>query len=219
MKKKYQKSICIAGSLLLSFVIWTLLVRFIDVKAIGPAGSSVGFSAMNGRMRDLIGVNMTLYTISDWLGLVPIATAFGFAVFGLAQWIKRKHLCRVDHDILYLGVFYIAVIAVYVFFEMLVINYRPFLIDGYLEASYPSSTTMLVLCVMPTAAMQLNTRIKSHALKRCVCALITLFTGFMVIGRILSGVHWITDIIGGMLCSTGLVMAYRGVCQFSKGML
>jgi undecaprenyl-diphosphatase len=139
--------------------------------------------------------------------------ALGFAVWGLYQWIKRKNILAVDRSILVLGVFYIAVIAVYVLFEYVVINRRPVLIEGYLEASYPSSTTMLVTCVMPTAAMQFDSRIKNRALRLCVNAAIIAFVAFMVIGRLISGVHWLTDIIGGMLISAGLVSAY---CAFEK---
>ena len=207
------------ASLVVAFALWTLLVRFVDVRAIGPAGSSVGLAALNGFVHELTGVNWILYTVTDWLGLVPIAVALGFAILGLAQLIKRKSLRRVDHSILSLGVFYIVVMAAYVFFEIVVINYRPTLIDGFLEASYPSSTTMLVMCVMPTAAMQLKVRIKNTALRRCTVIAIVVFTAFMVIGRLLSGVHWLTDIIGGALFSTGLVMTYykKGIMPQPKG--
>ena len=198
-------------SLLASFVLWTVLIRFVDVQSIGPRESSVGFATLNNYVHDLTGVNMSLYVITDWLGLVPIAVALGFAILGLVQLIKRKSLRKVDHSILALGVFYIAVMAAYVFFEMVVINYRPTLIAGYLEASYPSSTTMLVMCVMLTAAMQLNVRIKNIMNRRCMIITIVVFTAFMVIGRLLSGVHWITDIIGGALLSTGLVAVYYSI--------
>jgi undecaprenyl-diphosphatase len=157
-----------------------------------------------------------LYVITDWLGLVPIGVALGFAILGLVQWIKRKSLFKVDRSILALGGFYIVVMSVYILFEMVVINYRPTLIDGYLEVSYPSSTTMLVMCVMPTAMMQLRARIKNDVLRRCVMVTIAVFTAFMVIGRIVSGVHWITDIIGGAILSTGLVMLYYLVCDLEK---
>jgi undecaprenyl-diphosphatase len=183
-------------------------VRLIDVKNIGPNESSVGFAMLNGFLHSLIGVNFTLYTITDWLGLVPIAVAFCFAILGLVQLIKRKSLLKVDYSILALGIFYIFVIAVYIVFEIVVINYRPTLINGYLEASYPSSTTMLTACVMPTAAMQLHERIKRKSLRRFVIILIIAFTAFMVIGRIISGVHWISDIIGGALFSAGAVLIY-----------
>ena len=118
---------------------------------------------------------------------------------------------KVDYSILVLGGFYIVVMAAYVLFEVLVINYRPVLINGYLEASYPSSTTVLVMCVMPTAIMQFNARIKNDVPKRCLAYAITAFIVFMVIGRLISGVHWFTDIIGGALLSAGLVLLYRGI--------
>ncbi len=193
------------------FVLWTVLLCFVDVRAIGPEGSSVGFSTMNGFIHELTGVNWFLYTVTDWLGLVPIGVAFGFAVLGLVQWIKRKSLLKVDRSILTLGGFYIVVMAVYILFEIVVINYRPTLINGYLEASYPSSTTMLVMCVMPTAMMQFSTRIKNNLSRRCVMLVIALFIAFMVIGRLVSGVHWISDIIGGALFSAGLVMMYYAI--------
>ena len=197
------------------FVLWTVLICFVDVQAIGPEGSSVGFSTINGFIHELTGVNWFLYTVTDWLGLVPIGVAFGFAVLGLVQWIKRKSLLKVDRSILTLGGFYIVVMAVYILFEIVVINYRPTLINGHLEASYPSSTTMLVMCVMPTAMMQLRARIKNDLFRRCVMFAIAVFIAFMVIGRLVSGVHWISDIIGGVLLSAGLVMMYYSVSNIA----
>ena len=134
-------------------------------------------------------------------------------MLGFVQLIKRKSILKVDYDILALGVFYIVVIAVYVLFETVVINYRPVLINGILEVSYPSSTTMLTMCVMPTAIMQFKNRIKNITVKNIVVYISIIFTSFMVVGRILSGVHWITDIIGGALLSTGIVAMYYSVIK------
>ena len=216
MEKKNSRLFWVGVGLLAVFVLWTVLIRFVDVEAIGPRQSSVGFATLNGYIHNLTGVNMSLYIITDWLGLVPVGVAFGFAVLGIVQCIKRKSLLKVDRSILTLGGFYIVVMAVYILFEIVVINYRPTLIDGYLEASYPSSTTILVMCVMPTAMMQLRTRIKNDLFRRCVMLTITVFIIFMVIGRLVSGVHWITDIIGGAILSTGLVMLYYLVCDLEK---
>ena len=211
MEKKSIRLFWVGVGLLAVFVLWTVLIRFVDVEAIGPRQSSVGFATLNGYIHNLTGVNMSLYIITDWLGLVPIGVAFGFAVLGIVQCIKRKSLLKVDRSILTLGGFYIVVMAVYILFEIVVINYRPTLIDGYLEASYPSSTTILVMCVMPTAMMQLSTRIKNDLFRRCVMLTITVFITFMVIGRLVSGVHWITDIIGGALLSTAIVLMYYSI--------
>ena len=211
MKKENQRNFCIATCMLFAFFLWTATIQFIDVQTIGPQGSSVGFATLNGFVHNLTGVHMSLYAITDWLELVPLAFVMGFALLGLVQWIERKYFLKVDYSILVLGGFYIVVMAVYVLFEVFVVNYRPVLIGGILEASYPSSTTMLVMCVMPTAIMQFNARIKNNILKRFVASAITVFVVFMVIGRLLSGVHWFTDIIGGALLSAGLVMMYRAI--------
>ena len=194
--------------LLAAFALWTVLVRFVDVQQIGPMGSPVGFATLNGSFHSLTEVHMALYTITDWLGLVPLAFIMGFGLVGLIQWIKRKRLWKVDRSILVLGGFYLVTMAVYLLFETVVINYRPVLIGGVLEASYPSSTTLLAMTVMPTAMLQLKDRIRSRAFRNCVLALIAAFTAFMVIGRLISGVHWVTDILGGILLSAGLVGLY-----------
>ena len=206
-----RKSFYSGLGLLALFIIWTVALGFVDVGEIGPQGSSVGFATLNKMIHNITGVHMSLYTITDWLGLVPICFIMGFGILGLCEWIKRKKLFKVDFRILTLGGFYIIVMAAYIFFEMFVVNYRPILINGILEASYPSSTTMLVMCVMPTAIMQFNARIKNSGFKKCVNILITTFIAFMVIARLLSGVHWFSDIIGGALLSGGLVMIYYAI--------
>ena len=203
-----KRRFCIALGLLTAFILWTTAISLIDVQPIGPRGSIVGFATLNSFVHNLTGTHMTLYVITDWLGLVPVAFGFGFAALGLAQWIKRKSMLKVDGSILVLGGFYIVTLAAYLFFESYVVNYRPVLIEGYLEASYPSSTTLLVLCVMPTAMMQLRDRIKQPMFRKCVSIVIRTFIAFMVIGRLISGVHWLTDIIGGILLSAGLVITY-----------
>ena len=209
MKNERRKAFCVPICMLAAFLLWTAAIRFFDVQTIGPQESTVGFATMNHFVHNLTGVHMPVYTLTDWLGLVPLGSALGFALLGLGQWLKRKQLQKVDYSILVLGGFYVAVMAAYAFFEVFVINYRPVLIEGRLEASYPSSTTMLVMCVMPTVIMQLRARIKNKRFRGFVTAAITAYVVFMVIGRLVSGVHWLSDIIGGALLSTGLVLLYR----------
>ncbi|MBR1409375.1 MAG: phosphatase PAP2 family protein [Clostridia bacterium] len=209
MDRSKRKGFMWSGILLLGFVLWTVLIRRVDVQPVGVNGTSVGFSTVNSWFHQLTGVHMGLYTITDWLGLVPIVICIGFGVLGLTQWIRRKSIARVDKDILLLGVYYILVILGYLVFEMIPVNYRPILIDGAMEASYPSSTTLLVLSVMPTLLFQINRRAKSQTVKRITAAFVILFSAFMVIGRLIAGVHWLTDIIGAVLLSAGLFVLYR----------
>ena len=211
-----KKSILVSAVLLLLFVLWTAAVCTWDVRAIGPEGTSVGFAGLNGYVHRLTGVHMKLYVLTDWLGLVPVATVMGFGILGLCQWIRRRKIWKVDRSILVLGGFYAMVLGVFLFFESWVVNYRPILIEGILEASYPSSTTMLSMCMMPAALLQLRSRMKNIVTKHIVTVVIVLFTAFMVTGRILSGVHWFTDIIGGMLISAGLVTLYHALAHMKS---
>ena len=154
---------------------------------------------------------MTIYTITDWMGLIPLFVCMIFGGIGFAQFVKRKSLFKVDCDIIFLGIYYIIVIFGYLIFEMLPINYRPILIEGFMEASYPSSTTLLVLSVMPTLIFQVNRRLENVAVKKIICILTIIFSAFMVIGRLFSGVHWFTDIVGSIMLSTGLFCIYKAV--------
>ena len=208
MTDKGKRALIGGSALLAAFAIWTALICTVDVRAVGPMGSKVGFAGVNTRFHSLTGVNMTLYEITDWLGLVPIGGCVFFGCLGLVQLIRRRSLFKVDADILILGAYYLLVIFCYLIFEMIPINYRPVLIGGYLEASYPSSTTLLVLSVMPTLIFQAGRRVGSRRARYLINISAAVFAAFMVIGRLISGVHWATDIAGSVLLSSGLFMIY-----------
>ena len=207
MNKKQIIYLSLSLSLLVSFLAWTLLVIFVDVKPLGVNSSNIGLSTMNLAFFNLTNKNVTLYTITDWLGLISIAICVGFGVLGLIQLIKRKSLFKVDKDILILGIYYVIVILMYLIFEMIPINYRPILIEGRMETSYPSSTTLLVLSVAPTLSFEIHKRIKDRKIILIDIVNIS-FALFMVIGRLISGVHWLSDIIGSIILSGGLFVLY-----------
>ena len=217
MKQDTKRDLGFGLGLLLAFALWTVLIRRIDVRAAGPNGTEIGFAALNLWFHRLTGVHMSIYTITDWLGLVPILVCMGFGVMGLVQLLRRRSLLRVDTDILLLGGYYVLVIAAYLIFEMIPINYRPILIEGRLEASYPSSTTLLVLSVMPTLQDQMERRCGRAGCRRLAGVAALLFSAFMVVGRLISGVHWATDILASVLLSGGLFMLYRAAVRFADG--
>lgn len=208
--KKNEKKILLIGSIFLAmFAVWTVLILTVDVQPLGQNGTSIGFATSNCWFHHFTGVNMAIYTITDWMGLVPVAICFGFAGIGLVQLMKRRSFFRVDADIMILGVYFVIVFLVYAIFEMIPINYRPILIEGRMEASYPSSTTLLVLSVMPALIEQIQRRLSDITAKRIIKIAAIAFSAFMVIGRLVSGVHWFTDIVGGVLLSAGLFMLYK----------
>ena len=212
---KEKRNLLAGVGLIGAFALWTVLIQWVDVQAVGQNGTRIGFADYNVCFHQLTGVHMMLYTITDWLGLVPIFICLCFGVMGLVQLIKRRDLLRVDSDILLLGVYYVMVIACYLIFEMIPINYRPVLIEGRQEGSYPSSTTLLVLSVMPTLMFQANRRVSNAMIRKAVAVFVIAFSAFMVIGRLISGVHWATDIIGSVLLSAGLYMLYRSAVLYS----
>ncbi len=215
VKKNVKKRFIIAGSLFLSFVIFTVLVACFDVQPIGPEQSAVGFAAINQFVFRMTGVQLLWYHITDWLGIAALLVVSGFAAAGLWQLIQRKDIRKVDRDILVLGAFYVLVMVCYVFFERVVINCRPVILEEGLEASYPSSHTVLIVCVMATAAMQIRTRcLRKKKLCFTVDIAAALISVVTVIGRLLSGVHWFTDIVGGLLLSAALVALYAAVAKY-----
>ena len=210
---KEKKTLIRGLAFLAAFALWTWLIQVVDVQPAGVNGTDIGFAALNTWFHRLTGVHMRLYTITDWLGLVPLFVCMGFAAMGLVQLIRRKSLLKVDLDILLLGAYYVIVIGCYLAFEMIPINYRPILIEGRMETSYPSSTTLLVLSVMPTLVWQARHRTALAKYRRSLSITAGLFSAFMVLGRLISGVHWLTDIVGAVLLSGGLYGIYKAAAE------
>ena len=209
--KKRKIRITLSLVSLVLFVLWTVIVGSVDVMAIGPLGSSVGLAGMNGAFRDLIGVRWELYWLTDILGLVPIMLALCYAAVGAYQLIRRRSLLLVDRRILSLGALYVVFGAVFLYFELIPLNFRPVLIDGVLEASYPSSTTLMCTTVIPSFLLDVRTRVAKKWVYTLIFVASMLFLAFTVTARILSGVHWISDIIGGVLISLALLFGYSAL--------
>ncbi len=216
MKKSNCKHFAIMCCLFVAFVIYTILVKVIDVKAIGPENTSVGFSAMNAAFKKLVGFNENFYKISEIAGYAIFIFVAAFGILGIYQLIKRKSLFKVDGDILSLGIFYASMLAFYVLFEHVIINYRPVILDEGLEASFPSSHTMLALCVGITAMMEVRVYVKNRLCMNCLRVLACVLTAVVFFGRTFSGAHWISDIIGGVLLSIALIYEFITLKELMK---
>lgn len=203
MNKK-KRNFLISTILILLAVVFTILVKAVEVKQIGVNGTSIGFASINQFIFKTIGVNMIWYHITDWLGLLPIFMAMVYSLIGFIQLIKRKSLFKVDKEIIILGLFYIVVISIYIFFEKVIINYRPILINGFLEASYPSSHTLMTICLCGSSII-VNKKLFNNKITKFINILLLLIILITVIGRLISGVHWFTDIIGGIIISMALL--------------
>lgn len=210
---KNKMKFCLGGISGALFVLLILLVRTVDVDAIGPEGSSVGFSKINGAVKDTFSYNETWYKITQYLGYAALAIAGGFALLGLVQLIRRKSFFQVDKNIIALGVLFTVVIILYVMFNKIAVNYRPVILpeEGVLEASYPSSHTVLTCVVMGGAMLQLPYYVKNQGLRLALNTILALIILLTVGGRLVSGAHWLTDILGGVLLSVCLLFVFSGV--------
>ncbi len=200
-----------SGACFLAFLGLIVALRQVDLQPIGPGGSVVGLGSLNLQVWKLWGQRPTWQVLTDWLGCVPLLFAAGFAAFGLGQLLRRRSLRKVDADILLLGLLYLAVIVAYIVFEANIVNFRPVLVDGKLEASFPSSHTLVGATIMATSILQFQRRVSNRGLRLGLRLFCLLVIGLTVLGRLVSGLHWPTDILGGSLLSASLCLLYRAL--------
>ena len=214
-----KKNLIIFILLLALFVGFTLLIKNVDVKAVGPNGSEVGFADVNTGFHDLtnnpLEYNKTIYKVTEIAGYVALLLVAFYGVIGLMQLIKRKSLAKVDRSLYVLLGLYVIMLAAYVLFDKFAVNYRPVLMDGKLEASFPSSHTLLAICVCVSAMIMNNRLFKNKNVKICnylICALMCL----IILGRLISGVHWLTDVVGGIILSSALLYGFNSILNYKK---
>lgn len=208
-----KRNFIISILLLISSIIFIVLLKNIDVKCDAVNNSCIGFFKINQFLFNKIGVNMLWYLITDWLGIIPVIMSMGYAIIGFKQLIKRKSIKEIDIEIIILGIFYIVVILIYILFEKYIVNYRPILINGVLEASFPSSHTLMTICLCGSSII-INNRLLKNAFTKVVNVISLFIIVITIIGRFISGVHWFSDIIGGILISSFLLMLFYSIVNF-----
>lgn len=208
MKQNTLTKFLAAAVVLLLFVLFTVCLTGVDVRPVGPQNSYVGFASLNDWVFKHIGTSEIWDKITDVIALLAMALAAAFAGTGLWQWIKGKSLKAVDPCLIVLGIFYIMMVAFYVAFEFIVINYRPVLVDGALEASYPSSHTFVALFIFFSGLPVVNRLVKKQTWRMWINLLLIVLSVVMIVGRVLSGMHWTTDVLGAFLLALGMALLY-----------
>lgn len=207
--EKLGKALLIAGAVLfVAFAGFTYLVKTYDTAPVGFENSEIGFSYINVRFHNVFGYNEGCFRVTEYLGYICLAVAAANAIIALSDFIRAKgKIGRMHRRYVLTMAFYAVVVVFYVLFEIVKINYRPI----KMEASYPSSHTMLGLCVMfsEIAILHYSPR-KLHFWVIIFQTMCFVCMAAMVVFRLLSGVHWITDIAGGILLSASLIFLYWG---------
>lgn len=212
MKKIFNVEIIASIVCFLLFILLIILLKTVDVSAIGPQGSVVGLSNLNKTVFNAVGCNEFWYNLTEVFGYLAILVALAFAVLGLYQLIKRKSFKKVDKNLYALLGVYILVGITYILFEKVIVNYRPIL-NEELEASFPSSHTLLVLCFLGTSIIECDYLIKDKRINLTVKIIAFSIMFLTIIGRMLSGVHWFTDILGGLFISASYISLFSGVVR------
>lgn len=218
MNKKRIIYIAVSAALYICFALFTRTLLHSDVQAIGPNGSAVGYASFNGKCLEAFGSSSLMADVTKALGWLSILICAVFGLIGLLQLIRAKSLRGVDRDIICMGVLYALAIGFYLAFNKIVINFRPVLeADGTLEASYPSSHTVLAVVVFASLIIEISRRVtdRGKALVEEISCLAIIFIA--VFGRLLSGVHWATDIFGGVLLSLALVFSFLAMLPERRG--
>ena len=194
-------------------VIYTLLITFVDRQPVGLEGTSVGFSCFNTKVRDAVGFNPAWDKITDVLMCISFLVAAYFALRGLISLIKEKSFLKIDKELYILAGVYVLIGIIYVVFEKIPINYRPFLSPGEteIETSFPSTHVLIVTTILGTGIIKLKKIIADKKIINVITVFSVIVILLTVIGRLLSGVHWFTDIIGGVLMSCTLIAAYDAI--------
>lgn len=210
MNKRMNRTL--TGIFVVAFCIWTQCILYIDVAPVGPAGTSIGFSTINQAVHESLGVNKIWYYLTEGFGVLAIVILILFCLFLVVQMIKRKGLKNADKQLYFLFAQYVIMGILYLLFEKVIINYRPVLEDGqsFPEASYPSSHAMLVCVVMGSTMLIIGNYIKKQGLLRIIQVLCVIIACITLFGRLASGVHWFSDIIGGALLSAAILTAFAG---------
>ncbi|MBP3729423.1 MAG: phosphatase PAP2 family protein [Lachnospiraceae bacterium] len=188
------------------FILFTVLIRVVDVQPIGPAESEVGLAALNQGAQRAIGTNPGWEHISEILGIIGILTGCAMVLLGLWQWISRKSLKKVDQGFFVLGALYAVMIICWKGFDWLAINYRPLLVNNVLEPSYPSTHTMLAIIFFGSAIPFIVTYTGHKTLRNLMVILAVCAMVMTVLSRLLAGVHWLTDIVGSILLSAAMLL-------------
>lgn len=206
-----MKKFSISFVLFVCFIMFTAALKFVDVQPVGPMDSEVGFATVNVFVHNLFGQNKVYDRISDFLAVLSLFAACSFAIIGAYQFLQKKSILKVDSSIILLGVTYVFVILIYVLFEKLVINFRPVLEKGVLEASYPSSHTMMILIILGTARTTMERIIHNELVLKGLRIVLAVLMVLAVAFRIMSGVHWFTDILGALFISAAVIQLYNSL--------
>lgn len=213
-----KKGLCITIVSLVLFNILMILLCFVNVKEVEPFGK-IGLYGFNNTYRH--DYNKTLDIISDVLLYLSIA-AFVAAVVYFAYGLIKNKFKKVDYRLLVYFIITVCVVITYLIFDHVVkLNNRPNIIDGELEGSFPSThVLMATYLLLPLTTLFFKEGREKDTKKIDLDTIVTtiafVIIGAMFVLRLWSGMHWMTDCIGGVLLGVFYFGFYYFITSFIK---
>ena len=205
-----------ALSLTFVFIVWTILVKTIDMNYILNVGY-IGFSHFNFQINDYVldfGKTDLFNKLTDVGLYLTFLFDLGFAILGIVQWIRRKSIKKVDPIIFILLVTYITVVVEYFIFEIVKINYSPLSTPEDLHASYPSTHVLLFISFLMTGVIALFNYVKANNfIKYISISFGVLLSIAYAVMRLLSGRHYFTDIVASLFLSASIIALFIGLIK------
>lgn len=211
MKKRY---LIISCASLLLFLLFLIMLYTVDVKNIGAGVTKVGLCFINNH--SFMASNASMWDkISDvcmYLGIGVIGALF---ILGVVQLIQRKNILKVDKEILVFGCLVVLMIIIWLFFDkVLIVNNRPILVDGKVECSFPSTHIMITSFALLSGSYYLFKKINKKHLTIIMYVASAIIVTICFLGRVLSGMHFLTDAVCGLLMGLFLFFSLLAILQF-----
>ena len=188
------------------FILFTIMVTALDGQTVD--GHRLGLATMNGWWRDLVGVNAAWRVVSDVVAVGTVFGAVGLLIVQIVAVVRGRGLRPVVRDWWGVDLVLISLGICYGLFQIVVINYRPLLMHGVAEASYPSSHVLLFATVWPLLILTLWRMTKRRWVRVTVMVVGMMVMLAGIVARALSGYHWLSDLVGGVLLGVTLVAWY-----------
>ncbi len=150
---------------------------------------------------------------SDVILYISILFILGLIIYGIYQLYKRKSLFKVDKDIILTGFGFVFIIIIWFIFDKFIdINYRPIAVNGSAQTSFPSTHVMLA-CFSLLATTRIILKRNTNELKYNIITYggVSILVILCSLGRILSKMHWTTDVLGAIFISLAIFFIIIGL--------
>lgn len=208
-----RKSLDIIISILwLILLIFTILVSFVDVKIFNVTNTKIGLYSLN-KIFLVNSINSNyINIISNGIFLICLLVIILMLLLITFEYFKTK---KINKNNLNFFIHFLIMVLIWIIFDkILIINYRPILINGNIEGSYPSTHVMVSTFVLLFLSDQLKKIFKNDKIFYIISIGLIIIQS---ISRILLTMHWFTDIIGGLLIGCLLFFTFlRGEYGFNN---